>query len=166
MKHSIAAAALAAAVVLAGCAGTTQAPAAQSMSGEDNHLLLVPGDLKWVDAPPSLPPGAKVALMEGDPQRPGPFTMRFKLPPNYRVSPHWHPADEHVTVISGTFYMGLGDTFNEAAGKALTTGGFGMMKAGVRHFAWTQVETVIQVHAIGPWALNYVNPADDPRNKK
>ncbi|MCI0595615.1 MAG: cupin domain-containing protein [candidate division Zixibacteria bacterium] len=131
-----------------------------------DHIMLTEPELKWADAPPSLPPGAKLAVLEGDPAQPGPFTMRIKAPAGYKVPPHWHPADEHVTVISGSFFMGLGDKFDEKAMKELTPGGFAVMATGTRHFAMTKKETVVQVHGIGPWGINYVNPADDPRQAK
>src|SRR3970040_799209 len=81
----------------------------EKMGGHENgHIMVVPSDLKWVDGPQSLPKGAKIAVLEGDPSKPGPFTMRAKMPANYKIAPHTHPAVEHVTVISGTCYMGLG----------------------------------------------------------
>ncbi len=135
-------------------------------AAKPDHIMLTGPELKWVDAPPSLPPGAKLAVLEGEPSQPGPFTMRIKAPAGYKVPPHWHPADEHVTVISGSFYMGLGDKFDEKAMKELAPGGFAVMATGTRHFAMTKKETVVQVHGIGPWGINYVNPADDPRQAK
>jgi hypothetical protein len=131
-----------------------------------DHIMLTEPELKWVEGPPALPPGAKLAVLEGNPAQAGLFTMRLKLPANYKVSPHWHPADEHVTVISGSFFMGLGAKFDEKAMKELPPGGFAMMVTGTRHFAMTKKETVVQVHAMGPWGINYVNPADDPRQVK
>lgn len=127
------------------------------------HVMLTGGDLKWVDGPPSLPPGAKVAAMEGNAKDPGLFTLRLKLPAGYKVPAHWHPADEHVTVISGTFYMGMGDKLDEAAVKELPAGSFVVMPAKHHHFALTKSETVVQLHGMGPWGVNYVNPSDDPR---
>ena len=127
------------------------------------HIMLTGAELKWLDSPPSLPPGAKLAVIEGDPQQPGLFTMRLKLPANYKVPPHWHPADEHVTVISGSFFMGLGEKFDEKALQELPPGGFAVMATGTRHFAMTKEGAVVQVHGMGPWGINYVNPADDPR---
>ena len=138
----------------------SKAPAATA-----EHVMLTTGDLKWVDGPPSLPPGSKVAAMDGNPKDAGLFTMRLKFPANYKISPHWHPADEHITVISGTFYMGMGDRLEEAAAKELPTGSFVVMPAKQPHFAMTKVETVVQLHGVGPWAVTYLNPADDPRSK-
>lgn len=141
---------------------SNESAAVESM--QPDHILVTATDIRWMDAPPALPAGAKVAVLEGDPSKPGPFTMRIMVPVNYRIAPHEHPADEHVTVMSGDFAMGLGETFDESALNTLTTGGFAMMKIGTRHFAWSQSGAVIQLHGVGPWGLTYVNPADDPRN--
>ncbi len=129
------------------------------------HVMLSPADLKWADGPGSIPPGAKFAVIEGDPKQAALFTMRLMLPAAYQIPAHWHPADEHVTVISGTFHMGMGDKLNTAKGNALGAGSFAVMPEQARHYAWTEVETIIQLHGMGPWGINYVNPADDPRKK-
>ncbi|OFX56553.1 MAG: cupin [Bacteroidetes bacterium GWA2_30_7] len=128
--------------------------------------MVMPNDIKWVDAPPSLPPGAKAAVIEGDPKSTGLFTMRIKLPANYMIMPHSHPADEHITVIEGSFYMGLGEKFDEKKVKEIPLGGFAVMNKGTHHFAMTKKECIIQLHGMGPWGIIYVNTADDPRNKK
>lgn len=129
------------------------------------HIMVKPEDVKWMDGPPSIPPGAKFAVIEGDPKIAGLFTMRLWFPSDYKIGAHWHPADEHVTVISGTFLMGLGDKFDEGKLQPLGTGSFAVMATGIRHFAATTKETVIQLHGMGPWGINYVNPSDDPRKK-
>jgi len=90
---------------------------------------------------------------------------RLKLPAEYVIAPHTHPAVEHVTVISGSLYMGMGDTVDKAASTRLPAGGFAVMPIGVQHYAWTAEATTIQLHGIGPWGITYVNPADDPRNQ-
>jgi len=128
------------------------------------HIALSTDEIQWNPAPPVLPAGAQIAVLEGDPAKEGPFTLRLKLPEGYRIQPHTHPVIEHVTVISGKFGIGLGETFDEGKIKWAEEGGFYMMATGVAHFAATEEETVIQLHSSGPWALNYVNPADDPRN--
>lgn len=104
-----------------------------------------------------------MVVIEGDPKVEGAFTMRIKVPDGWKVPPHHHPADEHVTVIEGTFNMGMGETFDAKATHALPPGGFAVMPRGHRHFAWAKGETIVQVHGIGPWGIVYVNPADDPR---
>lgn len=141
-------------------------PAAAAVAPAPEHQYFTPADVKWGEAPPALPKGAKFAVLEGDPTAPGPFTMRLWVPAGYRIQPHWHPAIEHVTVISGSFFMGMGDTWDESKGHEMPAGSFGYMAAGIKHFAWAKVETVVQVHGIGPWGITYVNPSDDPRNQK
>ena len=129
------------------------------------HVVVTPGSLRWTDGPDSLPPGAKAAVLEGDPKNAGLFTMRLRLPADYRIPAHWHPADEHVTVLSGTFYMGLGDKFDASKGNRLPTDSFSVMPAKTNHFGFTKEETVLQIHGMGPWAITYVDAANDPRKK-
>jgi quercetin dioxygenase-like cupin family protein len=88
------------------------------------------------------------------------------MPDGFTIPPHWHPAVEHATVISGTFNLGMGEKIDKSAAHALSGGGFAFMPPGMRHFAWTTGETVIQLHGIGPWKINYVNASDDPRKPK
>lgn len=128
------------------------------------HTMLTPGELTWTDVA-SLPAGAKLAVIEGPLAEVVPFTFRLKLPANYKIPAHWHPAIEHVTVISGTFNMGVGDKLDTAKTKPLTAGSVAIMQPKTNHFAWTKEETIVQVHGVGPWAINYVSPADDPRKK-
>lgn len=127
------------------------------------HLVVTPDQVKWGPAPPSLPPGAQMAVLEGDPSKAGRFTIRAKFPDGYRVPPHWHPTDERIVVLEGTFGMGLGERFDTAAGRELPVGSYAVTPKGVRHFVWAKGETVIQVSGTGPFEINYVNPADDPR---
>jgi hypothetical protein len=127
------------------------------------HLVVTPDQVKWGPAPPSLPPGAQMAALEGDPSKDGRFTIRAKFPDGYRVPPHWHPTDERIVVVQGTFGMGLGERFDTAAGRELPVGSYAVTPKAVRHFVWAKGETVIQVFGTGPFEINYVNPADDPR---
>ena len=129
------------------------------------HKLVKPEDLKWSDVP-SLPKGAKAAVIEGPMNEAVPFTVRLQFPANYRIPPHWHPAIERVTVLSGTFNMGIGEKFDQGKTEALKPGAMMIMQPKTPHFAWTSSETVVQVHGSGPWAVNYVNPADDPRKQQ
>jgi hypothetical protein len=92
--------------------------------------------------------------------------MRVRLPDGYKIPPHTHPKPERVTVISGTFYIGMGDKFDPDKGRAMPTGAYGTWAAGMKHYVWTKGETVIQFHGEGPWKIEYVNPDDDPRKKK
>lgn len=131
-----------------------------------SHVLLTPDQVQWGPVPPSLPAGAQLAVLSGDPSKAGvPFTIRAKFPDGYKVPPHWHPEDENVVVIEGTLVLGMGDKSDEAAEHELPAGSFAQMPKGVRHFARAKGETIVQVYGIGPFAVNYVNPADDPRKK-
>ena len=103
-----------------------------------------------------------MALVSGDPTKPVPFVLRAQLPAGYKIAPHWHPTDEHVTVISGTVALGMGEKFDEAALKDTPTGGYFVAPAEMRHFFMSKTASTIQVHGVGPFAVNYVNPADDP----
>jgi quercetin dioxygenase-like cupin family protein len=134
-------------------------------AAEADHVMINASDIKWGDAPPSLPAGAKAAVLFGDPNAQGPFGLRLKLPANYVIPPHTHPQDENVTVISGTLLMGMGDDV-KAKPMMVHEGGFARMKAGTHHFAKSEKEVILQLNSIGPWGINYINPADDPRNKK
>ena len=147
-------------VVLFGCLIATPTSWAQ-ISG---HLMVTPSDLKWADVP-SLPPGAKIAVIEGPMSEAVPFTIRLKFPANYRIPAHWHPAVERVTVLSGTFHMGLGDKLDVQKSMPLAVGSMMILQPKTPHFAWTREETVVQLHGTGPWGITYVNPADDPRAK-
>jgi quercetin dioxygenase-like cupin family protein len=138
-------------------------PHAQLMKGA---ALFRANDLNWQDPPPSLPKGARIALLEGDLAKEGPFVVRIKFPDGYRIMPHIHPKRERVTVLAGTLYFGMGEKFDENAAIALPAGTFGSWPEGMKHFGWARGETIIQLHGIGPWSIEYVNPEDDPRNKK
>jgi quercetin dioxygenase-like cupin family protein len=127
-----------------------------------SHVLVRPTDLKWGAPPPFLAKGATFVVVSGDPGQPGPFTIRLKLPAGYKIAPHWHPTDENVTVLSGTFALGMGEKFDRTAMKDLPAGGYAVLPAQMRHFALAKTAAIVQVHATGPFAFNYVNPADDP----
>ena len=133
---------------------------------KDDIQIYPVADMKWINAPPSLPKGAKIVVLEGDPGKEGPFVFRVKLPDGYRVPPHTHTKAERITVISGTFNIGMGEKFDEAKLKAMPAGTFGTWPAGMKHFASTKGETILQLHGIGPWTIQYVNATDDPRNQK
>ncbi len=139
------------------------APAAWAQSPAD-HMMVVPKDLKWADHP-ALPPGAKIAVIQGPLNEAVPYTVRLKFPADYKIPAHWHPGIEHVTVISGTLNIGTGDKLDRSKTKPLSAGSFAFMQPKTNHFVWTKGETIIQSHGVGPSAINYVNPADDPRKK-
>jgi hypothetical protein len=123
-------------------------------------------EIQWKEGPASLPPGAKFAVLEGDPSKEGVFTMRLWLPDGFKIPPHWHPKVEHVTVISGAFNVGMGERFDETATREMPAGTFGYWPAKMRHFAWARGETILQLHGTGPWMITYLNPSDDPRKPK
>lgn len=134
-----------------------------AQDAKPSHILMKPADGKWGEPPPALPKGASLLVLSGDPGKPGAFTVRLKMPAGYKIAPHYHPTDEHVTVLSGTFAMGMGEKFDAQALTDLPAGGFGLMPAQMRHFATAKTAAEIQVHGTGPFTLTYVNPADDPR---
>jgi quercetin dioxygenase-like cupin family protein len=147
--------------------GKDKAKKSQAATGkaEQSHTIITPNDVKWGPAPPSLPSGAQIAVLSGDPSKAEPFTIRLKAPDGYKIMPHWHPTDENVTVLEGTFVMGTGEKFDEAAAHAMPAGSFVRMPKGTRHYAMAKGQTVVQVHAVGPFVINYVNPNDDPRKQ-
>jgi mannose-6-phosphate isomerase-like protein (cupin superfamily) len=140
-------------------AKTNKTPAKTTMTS----AIYMPKELAWANGPYALPAGAKIAVLSGDPMKSGPFTIRLMLPDGYRVPPHSHPTAEEVTVISGTFHVGMGDKFDESTARELPAGSFVTMPKGMRHYAWGTGETVVQINSMGPFAITYVNPTDDPR---
>jgi len=139
----------------------TSAAIAQSSA----HVMENLAAAKWGPAPPMLPPGAQIAVLAGDPTKSVPYTVRLKFPANYDIPAHSHPTDEHVAVISGTFFAGMGTKLDRKAGGRLAPGGFALMPANENHFAYTKTETTILLYGQGPVEFKYVNPADDPRTK-
>ena len=141
-------------------------PSAGHDKKDDVASIHRPDGLKWQDGPPSLPPGAKIAVLEGDPSKEGPFVFRVKMPGGYKIPPHTHPKPERVTVISGTFHIGMGDKLDMTKGETMPAGTYGTWPAGMKHYVWVKGETVVQFHGDGPWVIEYLNPADDSRKKK
>jgi hypothetical protein len=138
----------------------------QNASSNQDMALYPAAEIAWRDGPPSLQKGAAMAVLEGDPAKEGMFTMRLRLPDGFDVKPHWHTQIEHVTVISGTLHFGMGEKFDRAKTQPMPAGSFGFWPIGMRHFAWTEGETVLQLHGRGPWTITYVNPGDDPRQAR
>lgn len=130
-----------------------------------SHMIVMPNDLKWVDVP-SLPPGAKIAIIEGKMSEAGPVTARLKFPANYQLPAHFHEGIERATVLSGTINFGMGDKFDRTKTTAVGPGGLVIMPAKMGHFVWTKEEAIAQINVVGPWTVTYFNPADDPRKKK
>jgi len=127
------------------------------------HVMIAPTAIKWGDAPPGLPPGGRVAVISGDPTQAGPFVIRAQFPAGYRIAPHWHPTEENLTILSGTVALGMGEKFDQAAMTDLAAGGYTGMPPGTRHYLLSKTAATIQVDGTGPFAINYVNTADDPR---
>jgi mannose-6-phosphate isomerase-like protein (cupin superfamily) len=144
--------------VLAGA----QAPSA---TAQVHAVVATPGSITWGPAPAVLPAGAKAAVLEGDPSQAGAFTLRVWMPDGYTIPPHFHPVTEHVTVVQGTFLVGMGDKLDPSKFSELPVGSFGAIPPGMRHFARAKGEVILQLHGTGPWGLTYVNPADDPRGR-
>ena len=130
------------------------------------HVMFAGNDLKWGPGPSGLPAGAEAAVLDGDPGKAGMFVIRAKLPDGYRVPPHWHPTDEHVTVMSGTLMVGMGAKWDDAGMQTLNGGGYAKMPRRTNHFVQAKGETILQISAMGPFAITYVNASDDPRKKK
>lgn len=139
--------------------------AAAPAQASDAHTVLAPQDIKWSPGPGSIPPGAQVAVLYGNPGKEGMFAMRLKVPKGYRIAPHHHPKPEVVTVISGTARLGMGDVADPAKAKVLPAGSFFALLPGNAHYFSADEATVIQLNSTGPWTLTYVNPKDDPRQK-
>ena len=157
--------------MVAGVAGllmlaTSRAAERSQARSPASWALYVPSQVPWKPGPSSLAPGAKMAVLEGDPSTEGFFTMRLLLPDGYRVDPHWHPKTERLTIISGTLNLGTGDRFDATATKALPAGTYSSMPPKMTHFATTTGETILQLSSTGPWQVIYVDPADDPRTEK
>jgi hypothetical protein len=120
--------------------------------------------LDWQPVPPNLPPGARVAVLEGDAAQPGPFRFRLDMPDGYEARPHYHPVSETMEVLEGTFLHGRGREWDESKLRPLVAGEQADLAAGEPHFVRTRGRTVIEVRTSGRFGMTYVNPADDPSN--
>ncbi len=130
------------------------------------HTMLQPDAMTWGPAPAVFPQGAQMAVIQGDPSAPGRVvTVRLRMPKGYAIPPHFHPTDEAVTILSGSFTMGTGDAMDQTSAKTLGPGGYAVVPAQAHHWAMAAAPTEVQVHMIGPFAITYVNPADDPQAK-
>ena len=125
-----------------------------------------PDAIPWGPPPPFVAPGAQLAVIEGNPAaNSGDFTIRLKMPDGYRIAPHWHPKRENVTVLSGTFKVGMGDVFDTGKMGAFPAGSFAYLDPEMHHYAMASGEVVVQVHGQAPLQFNYVNQQDDPSKK-
>ena len=157
----------AAAGVLVVVVGATAMVAGQATTGQKGaaHAMVTPDTITWGAGPPSLPTGAQAAVLSGDPSKAGLFVIRLKFADGYAVPPHSHPTDEHVLVLSGTLMAGMGAKRDESSMHALPAGGYVNMTKGTNHYVQAKGETIVQVTAMGPFEVKYVNPSDDPRKK-
>jgi quercetin dioxygenase-like cupin family protein len=147
---------------IAGLVGAASTAPAETM---DTHKMIAPQEINWGPAPAALPPGAQAATLYGDPTKEALFAVRLKFPKGYQIAPHTHPKAEVVTVITGTFRLGLGETADRSKVNVLPAGSFTALPPGTAHFAFFDEDTVLQINTTGPWGLNYINPNDDPRQK-
>ena len=157
--------AVAAALAVSSC-GQNDSTANTSNPAADNQTAATEeaqaDTYNWGAAPPVFPAGAQMAVLHGDPTKSGTFVVRLRFPANYQVQAHYHPTDEHVTIISGEMSLGMGDKLDRAKANTMKPGGYVAMPAKMSHYVWTDSGVVLQVQAEGPFALTYVNPADDP----
>jgi quercetin dioxygenase-like cupin family protein len=147
--------------------GVVAAASTASLAASDatDHKLTAPQEVQWSAGPASLPPGAQASVLYGDPAKEGLFALRLKFPKGYRIAPHTHPKPELVTVISGTFKLGMGETADIAKAQAMPAGSFIALSPGTVHYAGADEETIVQLNSTGPWSVVYVNAKDDPRQK-
>lgn len=160
MKYFMKTSAFSLALIFSG----TVASAADLPYDGEGHLMLDPANLEWSDVASMAPP-AQIAMIEGPPAEEEAFTFRLKLPAGYELLPHTHPAYERVTVVSGTLHFAEGDTFSRDDTTALNQGAVAIMPPGTPMYGYVEEDTVIQIHGAGPWAIEYLNPEDDPRNQ-
>jgi quercetin dioxygenase-like cupin family protein len=147
-------------------ASSTQRSALRAVTSPlHKPMWIKPGDARWQAGPPSLEPGAKSFVLEGDLTQKGPFVIRVSLPKGFRIMPHVHGSPERVTVISGTYALGLGSQFDASKLRDLPAGSYAYTPDKVRHFAMAKSACVIQIHGVGPWSIEYLNPKDDPRKR-
>jgi quercetin dioxygenase-like cupin family protein len=139
-------------------------PQQDSASAPSTHVMVRAASTQWGDAPAALPPGAQAAVLSGDPGKPGAFTIRLKAPAGYRVPRHWHPTDEHVTLIEGDLTLAMGDGA-DAHSADFVQGDYVLLPMRMLHEASTRNGAIIQIQSNGPFEINYVNPADDPRKQ-
>ena len=128
----------------------------EKSSGAAEPKLLATAEMQWGEGPPLLPAGAQMVVLDGDPGKKGSFTVRLKMPAGYKIPPHTHPVAERVTVISGAVHFGIGEKFDESAGRELKAGDFAVIPAGVPHFAWSLSEAVVQIQGEGPFERKFV----------
>jgi hypothetical protein len=159
MRHK-----LAAGIALAILGGAALAQTTTKIAPE--HHSVMPEQVKWGPPPPGLPPALEAAVIDGDPTQAAFYVVRLRLPDGAQLKPHWHSRDEHITVISGHFLMGMGESWNPSQMRDLPPGGYSSLPATQKHFAQARGQTIVQVDGMGPFDIHYVTPSDDPRSKR
>jgi quercetin dioxygenase-like cupin family protein len=157
MTKTIAPTAIAFALIIS----TAAVRADSAKSSKADAIFVNATEIKWGDAPPDLPRGAQIAVLSGDPSKKGAFALRFKLPSGYKIPGHWHTQDEHLTVLSGTFVLHMGDDLT-APSHELGAGAYHFLPGKMHHAAEAKGETILQLHGTGPFDIHYLNPADNP----
>jgi Domain of unknown function (DUF4437) len=149
--------------VSAGVLALTGAAAAKEKASraKPEAITIAAADVKYGPPPPVLPPGAQLAVLRGDPGKKGPFAMRFKMPDGYKIAPHWHTNDEELTILGGTFVLGMGDKAGENL-HTMEVGAYHFLPGKMHHSAQSKGETLIEIHGNGPFDLHYLDPTDDP----
>ena len=146
---------------------TAVALTSEAQTGSSAKHTFMPDAVPYGAPPAFVAAGAQLAVLEGNPGAPsGDYTVRLKMPDGYRIAPHWHPQRENVTVISGTFKVGMGDHFDASKMADFPAGSFAYLDPEMHHYAMASGEVVVQVHGMSPLQFNYVNPNDDPSRKK
>ncbi len=140
--------------------------AVSPLFAQSTHVLVMADKVQWAPAPPFLPAGAEISVLEGNPSEKGEVTLRLRFPANYNIPPHWHSMTERVTVLSGALHVGMGDKLDRKASQSLEPGGFVSLPAKMHHFAWTASPTVVQISLQGPFDIVYINAAEDPQKKQ
>ena len=158
------------ALALTACAATPPATTAQTAPAAAPaapvQTTIAAKDVQWGPAPPVFAPGAQMAVLHGDPSKAETFVLRLKFPKGFHVAPHRHPGAEIVTVISGTYRIGVGDVADPKKAKPLPAGGFWAYSPGTAMWGYADTETVLQLNAVGPLGFTYVNPAHHPQHNK
>ncbi|MCW8196010.1 cupin [Proteobacteria bacterium 005FR1] len=151
--------------LLLGALSGAGAWADQNVYKGEEPVMVDSNELEWQPAA-SLGGGAEMAIIEGDPAKKEPFTLRLRLPDGLELAPHTHPEDERVTVLEGTLHLAPGEEFSREDTEALEPGAMALMPAGEPMYGYAEGETVIQLHGTGPWGIDYLNASDDPREEK
>jgi quercetin dioxygenase-like cupin family protein len=137
---------------------------ADSHAKKPSFIAIKASNLKWKDAP-SVAPGAKIAVLEGNLKAAGPFTFRLMLPANSKIDLHTHPTYERVTILSGALLFAIGDKFDTTKAEEYTPGDAFIVPPGMPMYGLAKEETIVQIHGTGPWGIDFLNSADAQKKK-